>query len=396
MRIVLFSLMLGSHQPIVVSFLWRYLAEQGDDVIFLTWKDHPALHRPGLELPPVRFITKGGSGPDLETRGARRPIDVYRSLRQCLRRASEEQADVMHLLTLDFHEIPLLLATKGRRRAPLSGPKVVASMQWAWYGEQIRGYPLPKRAYFGANLWALRRLFATERLRSLVVHTEEQKSALAQAVGTRFRPRVTVIPNPTESPPSISKREARSRLRLPPDRKVLLFFGDLRRDKGPDILLEALQHVPGDWAAVLAGQPGAFDASDAEEWRRRLDAPERLITRLEYIPTDDMHAYFAAADVAVLPYRRSFGGDSGVLQRAAEHETPVIVTDVGVVGAIVRREGLGIVVPAESPGELADGLRTFLSQADSLSREVAPRARDYARRSDWRLTGAAFRQMYSE
>ncbi|MGH2739029.1 MAG: glycosyltransferase family 4 protein [Actinomycetota bacterium] len=393
MRILLFAPVIGGHQPVVVSFLWRYWAEQGDDVTFVSWKDEAIVHQSGLQLPDLRFIA-GPSDPGFEGSGARRSFQIYRALQQCLRWADEERADVFHLLTLDYSEIPLLAAIRKARRRGRIDTKIFGTMNWIWYGDAIRAYPWPKRLFFEVNRRALRRLLSGGDVRSVVVHTDEQKAAIVAAMGApSVASQVSVVPNPTEAPPPISKQEARGRLGLPQNTTVFLFFGALRWDKGPDIFLEALRAVRGDWTAVLAGAPKAFGTEDVEMWRSRLDAPNRLVARLEYIPTEDMHDYFAAADAVVLPYRRVFGGDSGVLQRAAENATPVIATDAGVVGAIVRREGLGIVVEPESPDRLAEAIQTFLDDP-ALARDIEPRARDYARRSDWRVAGATFRQMY--
>lgn len=91
---------------------------------------------------------------------------------------------------------------------------------------------------------------------------------------------------------------------------------------------------------------------------------------------------FVAADVAMLPYRKLFNGTSGVLQHADAADKPVIASDVGKVGPIVREEGLGIGVESEPLKFLAKGIREFLARNDELSGYVRAQALRYAEADD--------------
>jgi D-inositol-3-phosphate glycosyltransferase len=54
---------------------------------------------------------------------------------------------------------------------------------------------------------------------------------------------------------------------------------------------------------------------------------DKVITRTEFIPDDQVEIYFKAADVVVLPYTQIF--QSGVLFLAYSFGLPAIVSDVG-------------------------------------------------------------------
>jgi glycosyltransferase involved in cell wall biosynthesis len=227
------------------------------------------------------------------------------------------------------------------------------------------------------------------------VHSERVKAGLMTLYGDRFNERVRVVPDPTVTVETqIPQEEARRTLGLPLGKPMILFFGGLRPDKGPDIFIEALSLVPGTWFAVIAGEPLGIGASSVQHLRSRLPEPDRLITRLGFVRDEEVMPYFLAADVVVLPYRKSFGGTSGILQRAAAAARPVIVTDVGDVGPATEAFGLGLVVPPESRQELARAMQLFLKDRERLTKEIRPRALLYAGHHDWTAMAAGVREAY--
>ena len=119
-----------------------------------------------------------------------------------------------------------------------------------------------------------------------------------------------------------------------------------------------------------------------------------MILRLKYIPDEDIATYFSAVDAVVLPYRRTFKGTSGILQRAAAAGKPVIVSDVGEVGPIVRENNFGIVVDPESSESLAGGIKQFLAQPLKWREQVKFRAIQYAKTNHWRKMASGVRRAY--
>ena len=133
----------------------------------------------------------------------------------------------------------------------------------------------------------------------------------------------------------------------PPEGRTLLFFGLIRDYKGLDVLLEALPEIP-DASLVVAGDP--VDPVQQRDHRRacRVAAPlHRGRTRCPTLMT--------RAAAVVLPYRRL--DSSGVLATAIGYRRPVVVTDVGSLGEIVREFGAGEVVPADDDPRARGSLR---------------------------------------
>jgi glycosyltransferase involved in cell wall biosynthesis len=212
----------------------------------------------------------------------------------------------------------------------------------------------------------------------------------------QFQERVLNVPEPCpQFDSTCSAAEARRHLSLPQDKCVLLFFGRLRWDKGIDILIEALQSLEEDFALVVAGQEGHMTLQQLEEARMRLPGTWELIAHIRHIDSEDVKYYFIAADAVLLPYRRAFRGTSGVLRNAAAAGKPVIASDVGEMGDIVRQYSLGLVVEPESQEALRDAIKFFVRERSKIAPHVREYALAYAEAHHWRrmaeLVEEAFR-----
>jgi glycosyltransferase involved in cell wall biosynthesis len=376
------------HHPEYAGHVARYLQEVGDLVLIATSDGLQALTGQQVEeVADVSSLAASG-GPQ---RTGFSPVAVAQGVHRCMRVARQEQVDIVHFLYLDRSELALLASLTLRRWRP----RVFGTLFWPYFvhgdGETIQA---TKRLFHSANRRALERLLSHRLMDGLFVHSERTRSLLLSTFRASVSERIHIVPDPAKEAPDMSVEDARLALGLPRDVPMILFFGGARFDKGPDILLEALLRLSGDWLAVMAGSAGFVGAQEAENCRRFLQDPKRLITRFELIPEQDADRYFRAADVIVLPYRSCFKGTSGVLQRAAASGKPVVASDVGDVGGTVRQAGLGVVVRSEDPQALAEGLQGFLGRRAHVTREVEPRALAYANANDWRVLGKEVRAKY--
>jgi glycosyltransferase involved in cell wall biosynthesis len=110
-------------------------------------------------------------------------------------------------------------------------------------------------------------------------------------------------------------------------RQVVLFAGQIRRDKRLDFLIEAGAAWHSDARLAVVGRD-AGDAARCRSLAERLGLP--VDWTQEYVPLGTFLAALAAADVVVCPYVR--GSSSGVLATAMQVGTPTIATDVGGIG----------------------------------------------------------------
>jgi glycosyltransferase involved in cell wall biosynthesis len=175
--------------------------------------------------------------------------------------------------------------------------------------------------------------------------------------------------------------EARSRLGLPQEAPVVLFFGFIRRYKGLMDLLHSLPKVltvRPDVRLVVAGECYEDDAA-YRAYVRDHGLEEVVQWHLTYIPTEDVAVYFCAADVVVQPNRTAT--QSGVAQIAYHFERPLIVTDVGGLAEIVPHEKAGLVVPPCNPDALAQAIVRFF--AEDLGARFQEGLREVKARYSW-------------
>ncbi len=161
--------------------------------------------------------------------------------------------------------------------------------------------------------------------------------------------------------PPLAPSEARAELGLP-DERTLLFFGLIRPYKGLDILLDAMPAVHQKTGARLIVAGEFYDNRDAimaQTKKLGLDQGDAPVVRFfpGYIPNEDVHRYFSAADAIVQPYRRAT--PSGVAQTAFFFGKPMVTTDLGVFAEVVPDGVAGVLVPPENPDALATGIARF-------------------------------------
>jgi glycosyltransferase involved in cell wall biosynthesis len=142
-----------------------------------------------------------------------------------------------------------------------------------------------------------------------------------------------------------------------PKRKIRgLLFGELKPYKGIDVLMDALLKAPNeliDNLEILV--VGKAEDSTTKEILDKLELMSSCIKIIRgYVPNKMVSMYFNAADFLILPYKKIT--QSGVLLTGLSHGKPVLATDLGDLGNLVRDLDAGWLVPANDPSALCDAL----------------------------------------
>ena len=144
----------------------------------------------------------------------------------------------------------------------------------------------------------------------------------------------------------IFKEAARKELKIKDEELIILFFGFIRKYKGLDILLDAMQiiknvKVNNKHIKLLIAGEFYDDRKLYEEQIERLGIKNNLILHTDFIPDKEVRNYFCAADVVIQPYRNAT--QSGVIPVAYHYEVPMIVTNVGGLPKMVPHNKVGLV-----------------------------------------------------
>lgn len=145
------------------------------------------------------------------------------------------------------------------------------------------------------------------------------------------------------------------RRRLGISGRMIVAVGNLAREKGQMLIVEALRKLP-DVSLVLVGD--GPDAGRIEKFVNENDLADRvhLVGR---VAQADLPAYFSAAAVSVLASARE--GWPNVLLESMACGTPVVASNVGGVREIVTAPAAGVVVAERTPRVLAAAIWELLS-----------------------------------
>jgi glycosyltransferase involved in cell wall biosynthesis len=156
----------------------------------------------------------------------------------------------------------------------------------------------------------------------------------------------------------LSKDEARNKIGLPTNEKIILFFGFIRQYKGLDILLHAMADERINKAGIKLMIAGEFyeDKRTYLDLIDRLKIEDKLILKTDFIPDSEVRNYLCAADTVIQPYRNAT--QSGVTPLAYHFEKPMVVTNVGGLPSLVPHEKSGLVVEPD-PQAIAEGIMHF-------------------------------------
>lgn len=162
----------------------------------------------------------------------------------------------------------------------------------------------------------------------------------------------------------IDKSIARKKLKLPADKKILLFFGFIRNYKGLDILLETIPLLDESYHLVVAGECyGPFDSYANIIQRQGIQSRVSLFIR--FISDNEVPLFFSSADVCILPYKNAT--QSGIVGISYHFDLPVIATDVGGLKEMIDPFGSGNVVSHPDPILLRDAIESyFLSEKEKF------------------------------
>jgi glycosyltransferase involved in cell wall biosynthesis len=218
----------------------------------------------------------------------------------------------------------------------------------------------------------------------IFVHSESMKSELVADFDVADD-KVTVIPfgiNNTVQNTALSTAAAKEKLGLCVDEKSILFFGNIARYKGLEVLISAFAEIlerDRSCRLIIAGEPkrSADYWNEVEAMIRDRGIDDRVTQRIEYIPDEETELYFKAADVLILPYARVF--QSGVLFLGYSFGLPAIAADVGGMKEEIIEGQTGFLFKAQDSSDLARKIRQYFAselftQLDSRRRTI----REYA------------------
>ncbi|MFP9193679.1 glycosyltransferase [Natrialbaceae archaeon A-CW1-1] len=151
---------------------------------------------------------------------------------------------------------------------------------------------------------------------------------------------------------------ARSRLDLPPDAFVVLFFGQIRTYKQVPKLIDAFEQIDHAtmWLVIAGSSPEKRLSSHIKS---KAAQRNRLIVVPKFIPDGAVQMYMNAADVVVYPFRDIF--TSGSVLLAMSFGKAIIGPRMPFLEEVVSEDG-GVLYDPDAPDGLVSALRNVANK----------------------------------
>jgi glycosyltransferase involved in cell wall biosynthesis len=379
-RVMLFEPRSHGHHPVYIRHLVEYWSEQRlpgrlDVVVAPSFLEEHSLHTvaehpeanvhfcvmTGEEKAMLKsadktnptFLTflKSGMNPDS------RAVHEWRLLGKYARLLDATHALVMYL------DSCLLAAAEGKESpCSFSGIHFRPTFHYSELTHQSRSRE--EQSQHMQEKFVLTRVLRHPQLRTFFSLDPFAFKQLARLGGDK----VVYLPDPVRANNAAPDRveELRKRLGIDPGRRVFLLFGELTGRKGIHQLLEAVRLLPaGLCSEVCLAIIGRVHPSEKAAIDAHLavaeSGPLQIVRQNGFVPEAEVPLYFQLADVVLAPYQRHIGM-SGILLLAAAAQRPVLSSDYGLMGEVVRQHKLGLTVDSTAPGEIAGGLARYMME----------------------------------
>lgn len=162
-----------------------------------------------------------------------------------------------------------------------------------------------------------------------------------------------------------TREESREYLGIPMDKNVILFFGQIKKVKGVDVLIKALPDVinkHNDVVCVIAGKVWKDDFQTYDDMINELNIGDHIIKHIRFIDDSEIKYFFNACDIVALPYRQIY--QSGVVLLAYAYEKVVVATTEGEFLNVIKNGETGLLVESENVTEYSKALNWCIDNLD--------------------------------
>lgn len=309
-------------------------------------------------------------------------VDSYRkSWNRTFNYCVSNKFDIVHVQWYIFSPLDCYYHNKLRK----NGIKVVATIH-----DLI---PFDKKPY---DIYYLKKIYS--KANAVITQAQKNIDTLKQDFGVKEE-KITYIPHGhyMDYVENSTKEESRNYLNIPMDKKVILFFGQIKKVKGVGVLIDAMQYVikkHPDALCLIAGKVWHDDFSEYEKQISELHLKNNIRTDIRFIDDDEIKYYFNAADIVALPYLESY--QSGVVQLAYAYEKPVVATSEGEFLNVVKNNETGLLVSAGNSQELANAIIWYLDNPMEAKEYAKDGKIDIDRRYNWTSIAKKVSKLYYE
>ena len=312
----------------------------------------------------------------------RKALNYLSVWRWILRKARRERFDIVHLEWFSLSPADAFFIRRLVKRGicPVAGVHDIL--------------PFDQKRF---DLYFYRRIYA--RCSRIFVQAQANVARF-QALFPELHDKVSLIPHGhfLDFAAPLPADTARTRLGIPKDRTVFLFFGQIKKVKGLDVLLTAFGQLcrrRDNLFLVVAGSVWKDDFSVYQELIDRFGLDSSVLrTDIRFIPEDELSVYYSACNVCVLPYRDVY--QSGVLQLVYAYGKPAVATAIPSFEEFVSEGESGFLCAPGDAESLSRAMERAADRKDSWA-AMGARGREKVRKAlSWDRIGARVTGLYKE
>ncbi len=252
------------------------------------------------------------------------------------------------------------------------------------HGSDISLYPQRSWASRLATKWSLRR---TKQVVTVSYDLKRKVASLANVEN------VEVVENGADDRifKGICKEDARTKVGLSSDKRVILFVGNLVPVKSVDTLLEAVSRLKRKDAALYLVGDG-FLRHTLESLASHLGIRKSCMF-VGRRPHDEIPFWLSAADCLALSSQSE--GLPTILPEAMMCRVPIVATAVGGIPELIKHQQTGLLVPPKDPVALAEAIDALLEPAGHSISAMVERAENTAKsRLTWQANACKMKEVY--
>lgn len=227
--------------------------------------------------------------------------------------------------------------------------------------------------------------------RRVIAHSQVAKRELVQELGIA-KEKIDVILHGNyiaSVSPDITFEMARAHFGIASDRRVLVFFGQIKDVKGLDILLQGFalaRQTDERLHLLIGGRVWKTDFSKYAEIIQRHGLAPHCSLHIRYIPDAEVAYFYRCADLVVLPYLRIY--QSGAALLAMSYGSPVLVSDIAGMLEAISDDHTGFVFRSGDPMHLAQRIAEIFGLPGRCSEVAQAGLRAVTVHNDWNRLGA--------
>jgi D-inositol-3-phosphate glycosyltransferase len=163
---------------------------------------------------------------------------------------------------------------------------------------------------------------------------------------------------------SVSTKTARQKLNFSDSKKYILFFGQIKKVKGLEVLIKAMPLIDSNTCLVIAGKTWKDDFSYYQKLISDLQIEQRTLKNIKFISDVERELYLKACDVLVLPYHKIY--QSGVLLMGMSYRLAVVASNLESNMEVIQENKNGLLFESGNSTDLAKKINVLFKNENLL------------------------------